>query len=362
MPDEPRHSHGVMEGEGAYNKNARLPAEGAALALPLLEKAVRSIPLDPEDQRVVLADYGSSQGKNSLAPMGLAIKYLHSRLGPDRSIFVYHIDQASNDFNSLFGVLDVDPDSYARDAADVFPCAVGRTFYSQVLPADYVHLGWSSYAAVWLSRIPGVIPGHFIALRSTGTVHAAFASQAARDWEAFLTLRAVELRPGGRLVVVLPALDESGSSGFEGLMDHANGVLAEMVQEGQIRAQERARMVLGSYPRRNSELLAPFATDGQFQQLVVEDCALSVLQDAAWAAYQQDRDQEALAAKQARFFRSVFVPSLASALAGEGDGDAASRHAFAQQLEERLRHRLARQPTAMQSFVGTIVLVKQGAT
>ena len=35
--------HGVMEGKGAYNRYAKLPAGGAALALPLLEKAVRCV-------------------------------------------------------------------------------------------------------------------------------------------------------------------------------------------------------------------------------------------------------------------------------------------------------------------------------
>jgi hypothetical protein len=36
-----------MEGNGAYNKHAKLPADGAALALPLLEKAIREVKLDP---------------------------------------------------------------------------------------------------------------------------------------------------------------------------------------------------------------------------------------------------------------------------------------------------------------------------
>lgn len=35
-----------MEGKGAYNRYAKLPAGGAALALPLLEEAVRSLELD----------------------------------------------------------------------------------------------------------------------------------------------------------------------------------------------------------------------------------------------------------------------------------------------------------------------------
>jgi hypothetical protein len=228
-----------------------------------------------------------------------------------------------------------------------------------VLPADYVHLGWSSYAAVWLSRVPGLIPGHFIAFRSTGAPRAEFALQAAKDWETFLSLRALELRPGGRLVVVLPALDDRGLSGFESLMDHANEVLREMVDKGVILPEERARMALGAYPRRQCDLLAPFVPDGQFQQLVAEDCQLSVLEDAAWADYQRDREKEALAAKHALFFRSIFVPSLASALRRAGDAEAC--RAFGDHLENGLKLRLARQPAALHSFVNTIVLIKQSS-
>jgi hypothetical protein len=358
MSDARRPSHGVMEGKGAYNRYARLPADGAALALPLLEKAVERIPFDSRDQPVVIADYGSSQGKNSLAPLRVAIKTLRSLLGPDRPILTYHIDQPSNDFNSLFEMLDADPGRYVLDEPKVFPSAIGRSFYGQVLPADCVHLGWSSYAAVWLSRVPGPIPGHFIAW-SKGTPPAEFAKQAAQDWESFLRLRALELRPGGRLVVVLPALDDGGSSGFEDLMDHANEVLADMVKEGKILEEERARMVVGSYPRRKSDLLAPFDSEKQFHQLVVEDFQLAALKDAAWADYQRDGDKEALASKQALFFRTIFLPSLASALRPAGDTEA--HRPFGDELENRLKQRLARQPAAVHSFVTTIVLAKQSS-
>jgi len=66
--------HGVMEGKGSYNKHAKLPAGGAALAMPFLEKAVQSLELDPGEQHIVIADYGSSQGKNSMVPMQVAIE------------------------------------------------------------------------------------------------------------------------------------------------------------------------------------------------------------------------------------------------------------------------------------------------
>jgi SAM dependent carboxyl methyltransferase len=346
-------SHGVMEGGGAYNRHARVPAEGGKLALPFLEQAIRNVTLDAGDRPVVVADYGSSQGKNSLAPMNTAMRALRARLGPDRPIFVFHIDQPANDFNTLFEVLHRDRDRYAAEDPNVFPSAIGRSFYERVLPPDHVDLGWSSYAAMWLSRIPTQITGHFRMDCGTDAEVAVCRRQAAQDWESFLSLRAKELRPGGRLVIVLAGLDDDGASGLQDLMDHANAVLADMVSEGTIRADERRQMVLGTYPRRKCELLAPFDRDGQFQGLTVECCELSPLADPSWADYEHDRDAEALATKRARLFRAIFAPSLSCAL-----GDAVTSHRFAERLEDGLKQRLLNQRTPVHTFVQTMVLAK----
>lgn len=360
MGNEPSPVHGVMEGKGAYNRHARVPAGGMALALPLLEKTVREMELDGGEQSIAIADYGSSQGKNSLSPMQVAIDNLRPRLGPDRPIFVFHVDQPYNDFNTLFEVLETDPGRYSLDDPQVFPCAIGRSFYERVLPAASVTLGWSSYAAVWLSRIPTRITGHFSPFRSTGPERAAFERQAAEDWRAFLSLRAAELRPGGRLVVVLPALNDDGVSGFEELMDEANDVLAEMVEEGAIRAEERERMVLATYPRRMRELRAPFNAEEHFQGLSLESCELLPLPDAAWADYERDGNEDALAMKHALFFRSIFVPSLAQVLSEAHDAE--RRRIFTNQVGERLKTRLARQPRPKHSFVQTMVAIKGGSS
>ncbi|MBV9038811.1 MAG: hypothetical protein JO182_30280 [Acidobacteriaceae bacterium] len=358
MTDEEILTNCVMEDKGAYNKHAKIPAAGAALATPFLEKAARNIRLDAGDQPIVIADYGSSQGKNSLSPMRIAIRNLRPRLGPSRAIVVFHIDQASNDFNSLFEVLSSDPDRYALDDSNVFPCAIARSFYEQVLPADSVHLGWCSYAAVWLRRVPSLIPGHFFSLCSTGSARAAFESQAAEDWEAFLSLRVREMRPGARLVVVLPAFDHQSLPAFTEFMDDVNATLAEMVDQGAITTQERARMVLTCYPRQKSELLAPFAKNPQFRGLTVEDCDVSAVPDPAWIEYQGDGDKQALATKQALFFRSIFMPSLASALTRVRAGDGEASLGFADRLQEGLMQRLAKHPASLAGLVETIVLAK----
>jgi hypothetical protein len=359
MSNERRPSHAVMEGNGAYNKHAKLPADGAALALPLLEKAISEVKLDLSDEPIVIADYGSSQGKNSLAPMQVAISRLRKRIRPNRSISIFHIDQPSNDFNSLFEVLDADPNRYGVDEPEVYSAAIGKSFYEKVLPSGSVHLGWSSYAVVWLSRVPALIPGHFISIRSTGSVRAEFERQAAQDWEAFLTLRARELHPGGRLVVVLPGIADDGSVGLEPIFDHANAALEEMIADGVITSEERSRMTLQAHPRRKRDLLAPFERTAEFQQLSVEDFAMSEVSDAAWDQYARDRDMEALTTKRALFFRSIFVPSLACALSPARAGNGEALATFADQMDQRLKQRLASQPAEMRSFVQTILLSKK---
>jgi SAM dependent carboxyl methyltransferase len=350
-------NHGVMEGNGAYNRGARIPASGALASLPLLETAVRNIKLNSGPEPIVIADYGCSQGKNSLAPMRVAIDRLREKAAADRPILVFHVDQPDNDFSTLFKVLDSDPQRYALNGPDVFSCAIGKSFYKSVFPQGYVHLAWSSYAAVWLSRIPGQITGHFMAPHSRGEERAAFERQAAQDWTDFLSLRARELHLGGRLVVVLPGLDDKGKSGIEPLMQGANAALAEMVDDGAIRTEERDRMVLGSYPRLRAELLAPFGRNGHFHGLTVECCELTWLPDGVWAEYELDHNAEALAAKHALFFRAVFAPSLALSLT---EVNSSGRYrTFADDLERRLKRRLMEQPTPLHAWAQTMVMAKE---
>jgi len=354
-----RLSHGVMEGNGAYNKHALSQAASASIAIPHLKRAVEKMALEPSEDPIIIADYGSSQGKNSLLPMGCAIRNLRPRIGANRPICVFHVDQPTNDFNSLFEILTSDPGRYGLNQANVFPCAVGRSFYEQVLPSQSVHLGWSSSVAMWLSRVPSLIPGHFWSVRSTGTARAAFETQAAEDWESFLSLRAREMRPGARLVVVLPTPpDDLESSGIAGLMDSANAVLEDMVAEGAITAGERAAMVLGAHPRKKCELLAPFAKDGYFQRLAVENYDELGLPDAAWTEYLNAGDKEVLASKRARSFRSTFMPSLDSALRRVRDGDCEAINAFADRLESGLTRRLMNNPAPWNILIQSITLAK----
>jgi hypothetical protein len=347
---------GAMESQGAYNRDARLQASGGALAMARWTEAIERVALDDSDRAIVVADYGSSQGRNSFGPLEAAISHLRPRVGAERPILTYHVDLPANDFNALFAALDDDPTRYAPDDGHVFPCAVGRSFYDRVLPPDYVDLGWSAYAAQWLSRIPCVIPGHFFSNGADAQVRAAFKRQGALDWERFLRLRALELRRGGRLLVVVPVLNENGEAGIDGIMHQTNEVLIEMVGEGTLTAAERARMVVGVVAPHQHEMLAPFNSGKNFSGLSVEHCETHEVVDPAWLEYERDGDRDALARAHARFVRSAFAPTLALALDGSGS---LGVNTFSERLELRLSARRAHCPAPIHTRVGSIVLVKQ---
>jgi hypothetical protein len=108
MTQQTLSDHPTMESAGFYNRNSARQAVGAALALPIFEAAARSVVLDDGDAPVVIADYGVSQGRNSLAPVRVACRILRARIGASRPIGVVHSDLPTNDFSTLFQVLEIE--------------------------------------------------------------------------------------------------------------------------------------------------------------------------------------------------------------------------------------------------------------
>jgi len=349
---------GAMEGGGAYNRHAGLQAAGGTLALDALRLAAESVVLEMADQPIVIAEYGVSQGRNSQLPMRMAITALRARVGPDRPGFVYHEDLPVNDFGSLFEVLESAPDRYARDDPHVYPCAIGRSFYESVLPPAYVHLRWSAYAAMWLSSVPIPVADHIYVPCMKGASSAAFREQGKEDWQKFLSLRATELRPGGRLVVVLPGADDDGLTGFEPLMNDANDVLTQMAGEGAITADERAHMVLASFGRPLRELLTAFEIDGRFCGLSVEHHERLPVPDAVWDAFLHDGGGARLVSRYAAFYRSTFMPSWFLALAQPND--AQRKDKLSDRFEHLLKVRLYARMEPLRSQVQMLVFARDG--
>jgi SAM dependent carboxyl methyltransferase len=331
-----------MAGDGLYNEHSQPQHVAGDDGLPLLERAVEAISLDRE-RGVVVADFGSSQGRNSLVPMSVVIEKLRGRLDADAPISIVHTDLPSNDFAALFTTLETDPHSYLNGAANVFAYVTGRSFYERLFQAEHVALGWSSIAVHWLSSVPAPLREHIFSPLSSAPERAAYAASAAADWERFLEHRLAELEHDGQLVIVGSGADENGRSGAEGLMDLANDALLQMVAENTLSRDEYEQMVVPTYYRTLREFIEPLGklatAAGSFE---LEECSQADLADPLWASYQQSGDLAEYAAGVADFLRAFSEPSLFSAIAAERSPQAAAT--LADEFYGRVREAVARQP------------------
>lgn len=165
-------------------------------------------------------------------------------------------------------------------ALDVAPC----------LPAGTVHVAVSGTAMHWVADVAG--------LPSTGSVfpgyrdHAdeferqAWQSAAARQWERLLQIRSMELVPGGRFIIALPASSApwpDGISLYTAIIAEMNDLLAEWSRAGRIRAETAAAVVVPVWMRTLEEIRAPFEPDGgRFADLKLEKLELVRLDNPYW--------------------------------------------------------------------------------
>lgn len=297
----------IMEGHGYYNAHSELQARSAEEADRMLERALSSVAISPGP--LTIADFGASQGHNSMRPMALALDKLAARAGQDRDVMVAHTDLPHSDFTSLFEMLASAPDSYLKGRSHAFASAIGRSFYGRLFPAESLTFGWSSFALHWLSALPSAPGAHIWLNRAAPAEAKAPAQVAAADWRAFLTCRAEELVPGGQLVLVIGALDDDGASGLEPMMDLANGLLSALVADGRLSAQAYAGMAIPARPRTRAEFTAPFEK-GELPALALEELVIAQTPNAAMLRWQQTGDAAVFAADITGFFIAAFGPSL----------------------------------------------------
>jgi hypothetical protein len=346
-----------MEGDGAYNRSSRVQAAGNLPAIARLEEAARTVSLAAAPETIVVADYGASEGRNSLAPIGAALRALRARAGASRAIGVVHTDLPGNDFSALFETLQNDPQSYLRTDPAAFASAVGRSYFEQVLPAASVTLGWSSWAVQWLSRVPGTIPDHVQAAYSRDpNARAAFARQAGEDWRNFLVHRGRELRAGGRLVILTMATDDDGQFGYAPVLEALYATLVAMAGDGFLAADELRDMAIPTVGRSRADFAEPFADEGCFAGLALERLEIFEGEDRLWEDYERTGDAETLGAQWARFSRASVFPSLAAALHPAGGAGRAEQ--FCNRLEAGMAVRLAATPESMTMPLAMMDLAK----
>jgi hypothetical protein len=345
-----------MEGAGTYNRNSGVQQAGASPAIPLWEKVAAQVTLPPAVEPIVIVDYGSSQGHSSFGPIAAAINVIRRRTGPERSISVVHNDLPGSDFAALFEALAGDPDSYLRHDPSSFASAVGRSFYEQVMPPATVTLGWSTWAVQWLSRAPAPIPDQvMVAYSEDQPVRALYERQSDQDWRIFLTHRARELRPGGRLVVLMPAVTPDGDSGYRPVLTTMYAALKQLVRQGFISDAELRIMAIPIASRSLAHLKSPFAS-GPFAGLSLDHAEVFLGPDPIWEDFERNRDAKDYGTRWAAFARASVLPTLASALEGTPD----RKSELIARVEHDMAARLAAAPEKFPIPLGLVALSKEG--
>jgi hypothetical protein len=280
--------------------------------------------------------------------MAAAIARLRDR-GVAAPVTVVHTDIPSNDFSTLFETVDQSPHTYLHQP-DVYAFAAGLSINERIYPADALALGWSANAVHWLSAVPTDIVGHVYCTFATGAARDAYAGRSAADWRAFLDARAVELRPGGELVVVGGANADDGSSGADALMDALNDAIEAEVSSGALTAAEHDGMNVPTWNRTLAEFRAPFSDPAL--GLVLEESELRSLPDQYLAAYRASGDATAFGEAVSTFLRAFTEPSLFAGL----DRAAEERVAIADRVYAAVRDRAATDPPALETTWHVAVL------
>ncbi|CAF3635684.1 unnamed protein product [Rotaria socialis] len=150
---------------------------------------------------IIIGDYGSSHGSNSVYTMQFIIAALKETKIFDENkqqIFVVRNALSTND---LFEVL--------ANNRSYYGVTSGRSFYEQCLPSNSLAFGYTSTSLHWLSTKPCNLSDQCLVhgSRNESEINE-FEQQAALDYAHFLEYRSRELVHGGVLVLVILANSE----------------------------------------------------------------------------------------------------------------------------------------------------------
>ncbi|KZK92965.1 SAM dependent carboxyl methyltransferase [Pseudovibrio sp. Ad46] len=301
-----------MAGGGFYDANSAPQWEQIAAVLPWLEDTLSSLPFEKGSGPVTFADFGCSEGRNSISVMRHLIGKTMQQT--DRPFLTIHSDLPTNDYSKLF--LGLRPDGQSTFGSQrVSSAAVGGSMYDQLLPPDSVHIATTFNSIGYLSerplnKLPGyVLPNGPSKRRANGHVTEAeskiFAKQAEDDMAAFLTARANELVSGGKLMVqVFGCTNELRTC--DGLFDLLNDALLAHVKLGNISSQVYERYYQPVYFRSLEELTSPLTNSAyNLAGLYTLDRTESYEVPVPFVeAYKQDKDLDRYATNYVNFFRA----------------------------------------------------------
>jgi gibberellin A4 carboxyl methyltransferase len=310
-----------MKGAGYYDKHSTAQRSAIQAIQHWVDDAVATMQLPAPAQPVTVLDLGSSEGQNAVRHMASIVAGLRRRT--DQPLETIYSDLASNDFNQLFANLEE-----ARCAglfgANVYPGALGGSFYGPLRPPGTVHLAICFNAIHWLDRLPAVpLTDDVVYRRPLATptglaaspeATAAFTRQAEQDLDRFLKCRARELDPGAKLLLASPGDTDQARVG-DGLYDVLNDACLDLVSTGRLAREGHERLTMPCYYRTVAELLAPLERDdspvrGAFTVDRAETLEIPI---PFVVEFRRSGDVAAYAAAYTGFLRAVSEPVVRAA-------------------------------------------------
>jgi hypothetical protein len=137
-----------------------------------------------------IADFGSSEGANSIKFFGTLFSKYFSQRPNDYSVMITHCDLPENNWNNFFQTLNSSPDSYQKFPF-VYPRIIGRSFYNQLFEDNSLDVGFAAFSFHYLSKIPERQPN------DVNYYYSGIQKQGIQDMKNLMNLRLKELTPGG---------------------------------------------------------------------------------------------------------------------------------------------------------------------
>ncbi len=340
-----------MTGGGFYNLHSTLQDAAIRKVLPLWRDALKDVAI--AGRFVTIADYGSSEGRNSMAPISAAIEIVRARAGAQIPVSVIHTDLPGNDFSTLFRTLIESDDSYQKKGAEIYASAIGRSYFEQILPANSVDIAWNSWTLQWMSQNPVEDPDFLFGPNSPHEwVREAVTQQQEKDWRAFLSLRSIELAPGGRMLCLFGSKGDS-TLGWEWIPEVLWNVVQDMWRQGLLSDEEKLRINLPLGPRDLDAIRQPFDQEGVFSGLRLLRAEILQSPDPYWPAFQKTQNASQFGENWKNFMKAVFAPVVRTQLDPSGDTSARVDEMF-----ERFAAEVAVSPRETQHYVGLAIVEK----
>lgn len=333
--------HAVMKGGGFYNKHSGWQqAVQDTMFKHIIESArTCALPLPESCKTWCIIDLGCSQGRNSMIPISAILKEVRNR-SPRVPANVLHVDLPNNDFSTLFHVL-AGEGSYMQSFGDVYPAAIGRSYYNRLVSSSEVHMLLALVTLHWLPQAPDWGPTAWNQWHQAVTPDALAACrrQASKDLSLFLEHRAVECTPGAKLIMSMVATDDAGNAGSS-VPSLVDTVLEQLVSEGVVQRSSVSQISIPIYCRREEDLQAVLDLPHVRATFSVETVQLDFVRHPVELQYEAgETSWEAVVDAIVGGVIAIWEPSLLAPF-----HDAAQRQLVKEELPRRLRSAMLLRP------------------